>query len=96
MSASVNQCKQCYVGRYRESDMPYLCWIDDREVVVPDVPGFQCDICGDSYHNPEFIQLLHRLIDRGAVSDKHDLSTHRQVSTGGKEGSQPIGRSAKS
>lgn len=96
MNSSANQCKQCYVGRYRESDMPYLCWIDKREVMVPDVPGFQCDICGDSFYNPEFIQHLHRLIDRGAVSDRHNLSTHRHVSTGGKEGSQPIGRSAKS
>ena len=58
MSSSENQCKQCYVGRYRESDMPYLCWMDEREVMVPDVPGFQCDICGDSFYNPEFIQHL--------------------------------------
>jgi len=96
VSPTLDQCAQCYVGRYRESDMPYQCWIDDREVIVPNVPGFQCDMCGDSYPNPEFIQHLHRLINRGAVSDKHDLSNHRQVSTGGKEGSQPIGRSAKS
>ena len=96
MSSSAIKCSQCYVGRYREAEMPYLCWIDEHEVIVPDVPGYQCDVCGDSYHDPEFIQHLHRLIDRGAISDQNDRAALRQVSTGGQEGSQPIGRSAKS
>ena len=96
MSGSPGQCKQCYVGRYRETEMPYLCWIDRREVIVSKVPGFKCDICGDSYHSPEFIQHLHHLIDRGIVSDYRDRTNQRKVSRGGSESSQLFGRSAKS
>lgn len=96
MSFNSNQCEQCFVGRYRQATMPYLCWVDDRKVVVPGAPGFQCDICGDSYYNPDFIQHLHRLIDRSAVSGRQSSTTQRSVATGSTEGGQPIRRSAKS
>ena len=96
MSYTTNQCEQCYVGRYRQETMPYFCWVDDRKVIVPGAPGFQCDVCGDSYYNPDFIQYLHRLIDRSAVSSRHNSATQRSVATGSKKGGQPIGRSAKS
>ncbi len=96
MSMNSSHCSQCYVGRYRETGMPYLCWIDDLQVVVPDVPGFQCDVCGDSFHNPDFLQHLHHLIDRSTVSGHHNLAAQRQVATGSNESGQSIGRSAKS
>jgi YgiT-type zinc finger domain-containing protein len=96
VSIDNSQCEQCFVGRYRKASMPYLCWVGDRKVVVPDTPGFQCDICGDSYHNPGFIRHLHRLIDRSAVSGRHNLAAQRSIARGGTEGGQPIGRSAKS
>jgi YgiT-type zinc finger domain-containing protein len=96
MSATVGQCSQCYVGRYRAANMPYECSINHRKVVVPEVPGFLCDICGDSYYNPVYIEHLHRLISRSAVSGHKSSSAARNVATGSPEGGQPIGRSAKS
>lgn len=93
---TIGQCTQCNVGRYRETDMPYLCSINKRKIVVPGVPGFLCDICGDSYYNPDYVEHLHRLINRSAVSGHQSTSAQRSVATGNPEGGQPIGRSAKS
>ena len=96
MSMNASHCTQCYVGRYQVTGMPYLAWVNDYQFVVPDVPGYQCDICGDSFHDPDFIHHLHHLIDRSTVSGQHNLAPKRQVATGGGESGQSIGRSAKS
>lgn len=89
-------CGHCLVGRYHEVRMPYICWIGEKEVVVPYTPGFVCDVCGDSVYESAYIQHLHRLIDRHIPPASRQASDPRSITAGGAESGQPIGRSVKS
>ncbi len=90
------QCDDCYFGRYEEVKIPYLCQVDEGQVLVPNTPGYQCDYCGNTFYHLGFIRHLHFLIDRNVISGKHESATQRTVTSAGAAGGQPIGRSAKS
>jgi YgiT-type zinc finger domain-containing protein len=58
----------------------YTQWIEDRFVVVENVPAWVCEQCGETYFDPEIVDRIQTLIWSGAEparvieADVYDLN----------------------
>ncbi|MBE2219901.1 MAG: hypothetical protein IAF02_00075 [Anaerolineae bacterium] len=41
---------------------PYLYWVDDQMLVMPNSPALACDICGHVQFEPAFLIHIERLL----------------------------------
>jgi hypothetical protein len=60
------------MGRCSTILVPYLYWLDDRPLVVPNAPATICDMCHEIVYEPQFVQTLHLLLDDGAGLDEEE------------------------
>lgn len=72
-------CKRCHLGRYKEARVPYLAWLNERMIVVPDVAAHVCDVCGLLHYNPQFMAQMQDLIDLHTTSESQTLDIQRQL-----------------
>ncbi len=69
------RCDHCHIGtrNLRHSSVTY--WVEGQLVILPDVPVWVCDICGDVEYEMENISKLERLlgIDRSFSSARQNV-----------------------
>ncbi|MDX1616973.1 MAG: hypothetical protein R3300_21880 [Candidatus Promineifilaceae bacterium] len=63
-------CPNCGIGRLRWVQAPFFCQLDGEPVLVPQVPALNCDICGETRPDPDFIQWLEMLVNSRPVRGK--------------------------
>jgi YgiT-type zinc finger domain-containing protein len=57
-------CEKCQIGHYRATTSPYLRWLGDKIMIMPDVPARTCDICGDTTYDADFLHRLQLLLEK--------------------------------
>jgi YgiT-type zinc finger domain-containing protein len=62
MTSQTERCDICRIGRCKPVKVPYLYWVDDQVMVMPNSPAFACDICGQVYFDPAFLVLIECLL----------------------------------
>lgn len=45
-------------------EMPYITFLDEQVMVVPNVSAYHCDMCGEVLFNEGFLEQLQYLFDR--------------------------------
>lgn len=60
---NMETCEHCKIGRYRPARLPFISWLNKDILVMPNAPGQVCDVCGDSFFDPEFLFQLDSLIN---------------------------------
>lgn len=71
------KCDECGVGRYRPIKATYLMKMGRQMLVMPDAPGYLCDVCGYRCFDEDFLVSMYYLI-RQAVDDPARRERKRQ------------------
>lgn len=58
------KCTHCRIGHYHTTQMPYITFLDEQIMVVPNVLAYRCDMCGDVLFNEGFLDRLQYLLDQ--------------------------------
>ncbi|MCL4266587.1 MAG: YgiT-type zinc finger protein [Anaerolineae bacterium] len=58
------KCNHCRIGRLTSVKMPYITFLDDQMMVVPNVSAYRCDMCGEVLFNEGFLEALQYVLDR--------------------------------
>jgi len=59
-----NQCSACQ-GELEARLNTFTSWIDDRLVVIENVPALVCKQCGETYYAPEIVERIQKLVWSG-------------------------------
>ena len=51
-------CSSCHVGKLRASRTTYAHWHGDEFIVVPGLPAWRCDYCGDAFFDNDALTQL--------------------------------------
>lgn len=62
MSNETRSCEVCRIGHCQPVKAPYLYWVDDQMMVMPNSPALACDICGQVQFEPAFLIHIERLL----------------------------------
>ena len=62
MIDETKKCDVCYIGHCQPVKAPYLYWVDDQVMVMPNSPALACDICGQVYFEPAFLAGIEGLL----------------------------------
>lgn len=62
MTNETETCDICRIGRCQPVKAPYLYWVDDQIMVMPNSPALACDICGQVHFEPSFLVLIECLL----------------------------------
>jgi YgiT-type zinc finger domain-containing protein len=84
-------CEQCHIGHYRSMTAPYLDWYDSQIMVVPHVPAYVCDVCGQMHYDANFINILQYLLDQFDDETQDNALRRRQAMPDNLAGHQPEG-----
>lgn len=63
------KCTHCRIGRFTNTKMPYVTFLDDEIMVVPNVSAYRCDMCGEVQFNEGFLERLQYLLDQLMEAD---------------------------
>ena len=63
------KCPVCRIGRYQATQLPYITFLDDMPMVVPNISAFRCDMCGEVAFDEAFLERLHYLLDQLAQTE---------------------------
>lgn len=68
-------CDNCHIGTRNPRHSSVTYWIEGQLVILPNVPVWVCDICGDVEYEMENIAKLERLlgVDRSFSSARHGM-----------------------
>lgn len=58
------KCNHCRIGHLHSIKMPFITFLGDQMMVVPDVSAYRCDMCGDVLFNEGFLDQLQYLLDQ--------------------------------
>lgn len=58
------QCTRCRIGHYHATTIPYITFLNDQMLVLPNISAFRCDMCGDVHFNQAFLDQLQYLLDQ--------------------------------
>ncbi len=75
MTQSDKRCEVCRIGRCQPTKAPYLYWVHDQVMVMPDSPALACDICGQVQFEPAFLIRIERLLQELESSIEKRKST---------------------
>ena len=76
MTSQTESCDICRIGRCKPVKVPYLYWVDDQVMVMPNSPAFACDICGQVHFDPAFLVLIECLLQELENNIEMRRSTH--------------------
>lgn len=62
MTSETKTCNVCRIGHCQPVQAPYLYWVEDQVMVMPDSPALACDICGQVQFEPDFLVRIERLL----------------------------------
>lgn len=51
-------CEVCRIGCCQSVKVPYLYWVDDQVMIMPNSPALACDICGQVQFEPAFLAYI--------------------------------------
>jgi YgiT-type zinc finger domain-containing protein len=74
-------CEGCHVGSLQPCWATYARWHEEQFVIVPRVPAWRCDFCGDTFYDDEAMTRLAMLL-----GPESDLGDERRWRTTGLEG----------
>jgi YgiT-type zinc finger domain-containing protein len=63
MTESSEFCDYCRIGQMHPAKAPYLYWIDDQMMIIPDSPVMACDVCGQVYFETGFLRQMEVVVD---------------------------------
>jgi YgiT-type zinc finger domain-containing protein len=63
MTESSEFCEYCRIGQMHPAKAPYLYWIDDQMMIIPDSPVMACDVCGQVYFEIGFLRQMEVVVD---------------------------------
>jgi len=52
----------CRIGRCQPIKAPYMYWVHNQVMVMPDSPAFACDVCGQVQYAPAFLVRIEQLL----------------------------------
>lgn len=58
-------CNVCQ-GRLEERLTTYTQWLDERLIVIENVPALVCEQCGETYYAPDVVDKIQAVIWSGA------------------------------
>jgi hypothetical protein len=58
------KCTHCRIGRYQETQLPFMAFLDEQPLVVPNVAALRCDMCGEVLFDEAFLDKLQYLLDQ--------------------------------
>ncbi len=58
------KCDYCRIGRLTHTKVPYITFLDDQMLVLPNVSALRCDMCGEVHFHEGFLEQLQFLLDR--------------------------------
>ena len=64
MEAINTTCPKCHVGKFNQKRITTFPALEGHTIMVPNVPVWQCDICGWSQFEPEVAQWLDQMTKR--------------------------------
>jgi YgiT-type zinc finger domain-containing protein len=79
---TIEFCESCHVGRLLPYRATYAHWHEGEFIVVPGVPAWRCDYCGDAFYDNEALARLVLLLGPESVP-----GDHKRRRTAGLEGS---------
>ncbi len=85
-SESREFCVTCHAGSLWPHRATYARWHDGQFVIMPGVPAWRCDFCGETFYDDEALIRLSLLL-----GPESDLDEERQWRTTGLEGGQEPG-----
>lgn len=56
------QCLNCRIGTLQRGTATYAQWVGDELVLVPNVPAWQCDVCGDFAYEEDVLARVELLL----------------------------------
>ncbi len=59
-----HQCSVCQ-GELEKRPGTFTSWIDDRLVVIENVPALVCKQCGETYYEPDIVERIQKLVWSG-------------------------------
>ena len=62
MTTSDIQCENCHIGTRRPGRATVTYWVENQLVLMPGVPVWTCDVCGDVEYELENIARLEKLL----------------------------------
>ena len=68
MTNETQVCDVCRIGRCHAVKAPYLYWVDDQMMVMPNSPALACDICGEVHFESTFLVGIERLLQEMEIS----------------------------
>lgn len=81
MTDDVTTCDVCRIGRCQSTQAPYLYWVDDQVLVMPNSPALACDICGHVHFEPSFLVLIESLLQELESSMEMRRAAQTQMKT---------------
>ncbi len=72
-------CEICHIGRYQSTSAPYLRWLDDQIMIIPDVPTQICDVCGKAIYDAAIMEKLRFLLEHLTNNDQIDDSAMQHL-----------------
>jgi YgiT-type zinc finger domain-containing protein len=79
MTNELKRCDICRIGHCQSVKAPYLYWVDDQVMVMPNSPAWACDICGQVYFEPTFLVRIERLLQELESSVESRRATQRVI-----------------
>lgn len=86
-------CENCRIGHFQPISTPYLHWLGEHILLIPDAPAELCDICGEMRYDDGFINNLQFLLDRFAGEDPDSYPVVHRPTWAESAGWQPPRRS---
>jgi hypothetical protein len=62
MTNETQPCPVCRIGHCQSVKAPYLYWVDDQMMIMPNSPALACDICGQVQFEPSFLAGIEQLL----------------------------------
>lgn len=56
-------CEECRVGRYQQTQTPYVYWAGKQMLVFPNAPAGVCDVCKHTVYDSHFLNSMEYLLD---------------------------------
>ncbi len=74
-------CDICHIGAMQPLTATYTAWLDGNLVVLPNVDGWMCDVCGEFVHDQETVTRTELLLGSRtrSVHDGHTASDDQHL-----------------
>ena len=52
-------CPNCRLGRVKEAQVPFVYMLDGTPLIVPQMPAYVCDVCGELAYDDAMMMNVH-------------------------------------